>query len=157
MPVWVKGEGLDRKAGSDGERRRKDAVKLVIFLISLERKSGCAEIFVRFPLGNVGCGFVGATINRRMTLDVLEVVGNVVTWVGAEGTALSVGVQDRVCLERKVDKAFCNEGRTSLNLWIAEVKLVREVRAELFGVSEDKLDGALQLGLDVGDGPMLVL
>ena len=155
--VGIKSEGLDWKAGSDDEGRRKDAVKLVVFLLGLVWEPRCAKIFVCFPLGDVGGRLFRATISWRVAVDKLEVPRNVLAWVCTEGVWFPGGVLSWRGLEGKMYQAFLNEGRAGLGLWVLEAELVGEVRTEFLGVGKDELDGAVQLGLDGGDGLMLGL
>ena len=130
--VGIKSEGLDWKAWSDGEGRRKDVVKLVVFLLGLVWEPRCAKIFVCFPLGDVGGRLFRLTISWRVAVDKLEVPRNVVAWVCTEGVWFPGGVFSRRGLEREMDQAFLNEGRAGLSLRVLEAELVREVRAEFF-------------------------
>ena len=106
--VGIKGKGLDWKAWSDGEGRRKDAVEFVIFLLGLVREPRCAKIFVGFPLGDVGGRLVRATISWRMAVSKLEVPRNVLAWVCTEGVWFPGGVFSWRGLEGKMDQAFLN-------------------------------------------------
>ena len=80
---------------------------------------------------------------------------SIVGRVGGQGAGFTVGILDRGSFEWKVNKAVLNEGLAALGFRVRDMKLVGEVRAELFGVGEDQFNGAIQFSLDVLDGDAL--